>query len=467
MINHGKTRTGFAYARLVRMAMCVVVTLSVAVVRAKNRYTDWARENAVNLNASAAQNTAGQNPSAPMLQRIKQESQSCSTVVVKLMQRPLDKDIMGAAQKATSGTAAHVQVVAIDKLTGKVIDNFGVTGDFAGGGKARIFRESSLDKYDAEPCGEYEMSSEDYYRARSRTIEQVEGGAIYEPYSGVGLVDYAKTGAAAGAKAAASFGPSFAVAGYIAGGIGGALAATDIYDESHRHEYGIHGDNKEQMSFPVINCQAGGDLFVKNLDGLPTVVTNKPYIQPGERIPNSHSDETQFSFDTSKLEALLKERIGMLEQFIVLADNKEHPDKQDMSRYEENVKRTLQELLHMDERIKRLNVSDDERKRIAVQAIEPVKPFIDKVQELEKKLSELIKKSDDVTCQCANPRPYAFNGQSSIPGWANCENCGRLVGTTLKGKIISKNPLTNGKEPRWVTWEEANKISEKTKNNKK
>ena len=84
---------------------------------------------------------ATQNPSAPVLQRIKQEAQTSKTVVVKLMQRPLDMDFLkdsvgGVARKATGGTAAHVQVVAIDKSTGRVIDNFGVTGDFGGGGKA-------------------------------------------------------------------------------------------------------------------------------------------------------------------------------------------------------------------------------------------------------------------------------------------------------------------------------------------
>ena len=78
----------------------------------------------------------------------------------------------------------------------------------------------------------------------------------------------------------------------------------------------------------------------------------------------------------------------------------------------------------------------------------------------------MAKKSNDVTCQCATPKPYAFNGNSSIPGWANCENCGRLVGTTLNGKIISNNPLTNGKVPRWVSWDEARKISERAKGKK-
>lgn len=229
-----------------------------------------------------------QNPSAPVLQRIKQESQFCKTVEVKLMQRPLNADFLkdsvgGAARKFTGGTAAHVQVVAIDKSTGRVIDNFGVTGDFGGGGKASIFSEKDLDKYDSEPCGMYEMSSDDYYAAKRRTIQQIEGGAIYEPYSGVGLKDMAKAGVEAGVKSVAPLGLIASAAGAVAGAVGGAMAANDIY-ETRRHDYGVHSDGNAKMSFPIVNCQAGGDMFVKNLEGLPTVVTVKKYIQPGEKF---------------------------------------------------------------------------------------------------------------------------------------------------------------------------------------
>lgn len=231
---------------------------------------------------------ATQNPSAPVLQRIKQEAQTSKTVVVKLMQRPLDMDFLkdsvgGVARKATGGTAAHIQVVAIDKSTGRVIDNFGVTGDFGGGGKARIFSEKDLDRYDSEPCGTYEMSSDDYYAAKERTIKQIEGGAIYEPYSGAGLKDMAKEGAWAGAQAVAPLGSIASAVGAVAGAVGGAMAANDIY-ETRRHDYGIHSDGNAKMSFPVVNCQAGGDMFVKNLAGLSTVVTVKKYIQPGEKV---------------------------------------------------------------------------------------------------------------------------------------------------------------------------------------
>lgn len=356
-----------------------------------NMYDDWAKQNAVNLNESAAQNVA-ENPSAPILQRIKQESQSCNTVVVRLMQRPLDKDIMkdsvgGVARKATGGTAAHVQVVAMDKSTGRVIDNFGVTGDFAGGGKASIFSESSLDKYDSEPCGIYEMSSEDYYAARARTIEQIEGGAIYEPYSGVGLVGYAKIGAEAGAQVAAPLGSIALTAGAVAGAVGGAMAANDIY-ETRRHDYGIHSDSNVRMSFPIVNCQAGGDLFVKNLEGLPTVVTVKKYIHPGENAtqPGVCLDEAECVIDTSRLESLLKEGISFLTD--IIAKGKRITNSQ-VDSHNQRLKEIMAELVNIAKQIEALDVSEDEKKIIGEKALAKVKELMSQFSDLNERAKSL------------------------------------------------------------------------------
>ena len=179
--------------------------------------------------------------------------------------------------------------------------------------------------------------------------------------------------------------------------------------------------------------------------------------------PDQCRNDSTNVIDTSKLEALLKERINMVEQFITQVEKGSRLGEQDKSRYEGNVKETLLELQRIDEQIKTLNVPVGERNQQEEQTIAKIKPLLDKVSELESRLTDLTKKSDDATCHCSNPRPYACNGKSSMPGWANCENCGRLVGTTLNGKIISNNPLTNGKEPRWVTFEEAVRIQERMK----
>ena len=315
-----------------------------------------------------------QNPSAPVLQRIKQEAQSCKTVVVKLMQRPLDMDFFkdsvgGVARTATGGTAAHVQVVAVDKSTGRVIDNFGVTGDFGGGGKARIFNEKNLNRYDSEPCGAYEMSSDDYYAAKERTIKQIEGGAIYEPYSGVGLKDMAIEGAGAGAQAVAPLGSIASAVGAAAGAVGGAMAANDIY-ETRRHDYGIHSDGNVKMSFPIVNCQAGGDMFVKNLAGLSTAVTVKEYIQPGEKVaqPDECRDEAK-CIDTAKLEELLKEGILFLKDLI--AKGKRATNSQ-IDTHNKRVNRMVDELVDITKQINSFNVSAEEKKRISEEALADV-----------------------------------------------------------------------------------------------
>ena len=333
---------------------------------------------------------ATQKPSAPVLQRIKQEAQSCKTVVVKLMQRPLDMDFLkdsvgGVARKATGGTAAHVQVVAIDKSTDRVIDNFGVTGDFGGGGKARIFSEKNLDKYDSEPCGTYEMSIDDYYVARDRTIAQVEGGAIYEPYNGVGLVNHIKEGIKSKVEGTPNYHgmPGDIVANVIAGAASGAKSANDTYDKSNRHDYGVHSDSVAKMSFPVINCQAGGDLFVKNLEGLPTVGTVKQYIQPGEK--DAQFDvcrDMAMCIDTSKLEELLKEGILFLKGLI--AKGKRATNSQ-IDAHNQRVKEMLAETVSIVKRIDSLGISDEEKKSIAEKVFESVKGLNSQFDSLNKK----------------------------------------------------------------------------------
>ena len=464
MNNNRLTRVGFDYARLARLAMCVVVALNAIVARAKNLYSDWARQNAVNLNAPTVQDIASQNTSAPMLQRIKQESQSCSQVIVQLKQRPLNADIIGAARAATGGTAAHVQVVAIDKRTGKVVDNFGVTGDFGGGGKARIFSEKDLGKYDSEPCGMYEMSIEDYYAAKARTIKQIEGGAIYEPYSGVGLKDMAKAGAEAGAQAVAPLGPIASAVGAVAGAVGGAMAANDIY-ETRRHDYGIHPDSNAKMSSPIVNCQAGGDMFVKNLEGMPTVVTVKKYIQPGEKSakPEEFQDEAKCVIDTSKLEALLKRMIVFAQS---LLDAGEKATEDQISTYNSYADEAMRELVRLLRPILALPASDADKQKIFKEKIEAkLKVLIERHQVLQKQLvsrglvgglrpvsldgldnAEFGRsaKGED-SCSCGDPVPYVNAKMGSIPQTVMCEKCGRVVGVETNGRIISNNPAANGK----------------------
>ena len=99
-------------------------------------------------------------------------------------------------------------------------------------------------------------------------------------------------------------------------------------------------------------------MFVKNLEGLTTVVTVKKYIQPGEK--EAQLDECRDEakrIDTSKLEALLKERINMLERFIAQVKEGERLGGRDKSLYEGNVKETLLELQRIDEQIKRLTTN--------------------------------------------------------------------------------------------------------------
>ena len=81
------------------------------------------------------------------------------------------------------------------------------------------------------------------------------------------------------------------------------MAANDIY-ETRRHDYGVHSDSNAKMSFPIVNCQAGGDMFVRNLEGLSTVVPVKKYRQPGEKsatLDEGRNDATSSDGLTRKI----------------------------------------------------------------------------------------------------------------------------------------------------------------------
>ena len=262
---------------------------------------------------------------------------------------------------------------------------------------------------------------------------------------------------------------------YVVDGIDHDEADVKTHQNNPEYKYVgilVETDPSDPDKYYIVNGQTGKRMTWREAEEFPTTLSNEwkdmglacvPDDAKNVIVPDQCRDEANCDIDTSKFESLLKERVNMLEQFIARVEKGERLGEQDKARYEGNAEKTLLELQRIDEQIKALNVSVGERKQLEEQTIAKVKSLLDKVAELESRLTGITKKSDDATCQCANPRPYAFNGKSSIPGWANCEKCGRLVGVTLNGKIISNNPLTKGKEPRWVTWEEAKKISERFK----
>lgn len=73
---------------------------------------------------------------------------------------------------------------------------------------------------------------------------------------------------------------------------------------------------------------------------------------------------------------------------------------------------------------------------------------------------------DDVVCVCDNPKPFAVKISSGIPASVSCENCGRLIGIEVNGRISSSNPAAKGKIARAVSFDEANAIQQRFKENK-
>ena len=213
-------------------------------------------------------------------------------VVIKFLQRPLEADKIGVLQSQTQGTAAHVQIVVEDKATGKVYENFGLTGSFTKTEKAKIFSEQSLDKYDREnPLGIVEMSFDDYARSRDRTKSQARD-SYYAPLNNVDPISYAAVGATVGF--ALGGGP-----GMLYGGKAGTGMAFNEYDNNSRRNYKIVEEDKSKMSFAGFNCQSLVDLFLANARNEPSFEEILQYRQPGEIRPAQ--DPESENCDTSGL----------------------------------------------------------------------------------------------------------------------------------------------------------------------
>lgn len=245
------------------------------------------------------------NTGVPMLDRIKQEAQMCKpddVVVVRALQRSLNMVGGEIVQSATKGVGVHVQVVAYDKRTGAIIDNFGLTGDIYPIGKAGIEVERPEDilrKYDQKPLGEMEMSRACYEQASARTKKQLEA-SYYSALNNADLVKSIMLGAIVGG-----------IDGYIKGGTlnsiteagkkavkSGINAATEQYDGKN---FMVVSDNAKQMSFPGINCHVPYILLSKNVEGDHSLTIVQEYQLPGKSVSDvtSNHDTLHVPIDTS------------------------------------------------------------------------------------------------------------------------------------------------------------------------
>ena len=499
IFNNRLTWRGFDFARLSRLAMCVVVSLNAPVAVAANMYTDWAQKNAVNLNGQTASTDAATMIRASSASTESEASRQC-------IARPAAYDLLNGINDVNCNNANLRDAI----ISADVPSTFQGMKDRLKENPTEFhalppeeslyhnmkenaplrFPMSTLDSLilGAKLKSEYKTllkSVRDGVPIRSEDFTYLDPSmpnvkyvsfdnhreVVYNRTTG----DRIRTGINAGTANEASANRSVT---HVQGDIPryGRCQTPSAEQVALGEELARHTELVEWLAKnpDLLDDILNGDIsdpksVVRSLEDKMSRIRQKTknallgndakdVIEPDQR-----RDEARCDIDTSKLESLLKERINMLEQFIAQLEKGKRLGKHDKSRYEGIVKESLLEVQRIDKQIKSLDVPDDKRRKIEGMTIGNVKSLLDKVVELEARLEKLAKKSDDVNCQCTNPRPYAFNGNSSIPGWANCENCGRQVGVTLNGKIISNNPLTNGKEPRWVTWEEANKISERFK----
>ena len=466
--------------------LVVSIILSFAVTA--NQYNDWAQKNAININEAAA---AAQNPSSPMFQRIKQESQTCKMVEVVFLQRPLEADqyINGLAQKRYGKALAHVQVVAIDKTTHHVIDNFGfsmtdlakvLSGQTAPGMIVKEKINDDFTPYESKPLGRAEMSLECYERAKSATINQL-NGAHYSPVNDVDwnlksdaakgalngcLIGGAKGAIEGGVKGAVASGISGALTGVMVGAGKGCIVeggdeavkemdrglkdAISKYEPSH---YRVVSNDARQMSVPGFNCQVVPDLFIKNAKGDPTLKVVENYHHPGESIKEAETsiESSVASIDISKLEDLLKEQIVFVKALLAKG---ERATNGEIATYNARAGRILEELKRIVNQINSLSVSEEEKTRIAQDKVVKVKELS---EQLAKLVDEVLKKK---LIDHLAPTPFANSAETSAPGshnggnddtagvrgWCHCKHSDKhVVGTPPVAPYTYSICLTCGK----------------------
>ena len=404
-----------------------------------------------NLGGSADKR-AESNPDTTVLDRIKQDGFACRTtpknVIVKFLQRPLDADKIGLLQSRTGGTAAHVQLVA--EIDGKVYENFGLTGSFIKTEKARIFSEKNLDKYDEKkPLGMVRMSFDDYMRARDRTINQATN-SYYAPLNAVDPIVTAAVGALTGYNAGG-------IGGMMSGGVDGLDLAFDAYDKAGRKNRKIVEDDVHKMNFAGFNCQSLVDLFLDNARGEPSFEEIQKYHQPGEIVRETSDDKTDDSdsqqvdiatigIDTSRIEALLNERIAFLKMLLARG---ERATRTEVASQNSQKQAMLQELANIVKTIEAFPMPDEEKMRLAEKELAAANKLATQMTSLEgqavaRKLVSLESSNgavyDTASCMCANPsieiKPVA---SSSIPAGVFCKKCGKVVGIAQNGKITRLN----------------------------
>ena len=406
-----------------------------------------------------ARNAALQQPSKPTkkpLGATDASGQIDKPVVVRFLQRPLSVDRDGALQSITGGMASHVQIVAFDKTTNTIIDNFGLTGNFVKTEKAGVFKENIDDilrNYSQEPLGEIEMSSGTYYQVRDITIKQLED-AYYSPLNSLTLDDVVRAGME-GAKAGIDdCGPADdGTCGKVA-----LAAAVDAiktkYDEDGRHNQLIVEVDGEQMCFPGLNCQAAVEVFIRNGEGYPTWNVVKKYLQSGEMLEGC-------SLDTSKLEELLKKRIAIVELLIERGEQVSESEIAAINACSQDIMRELQRL---SKELMAFPISDEEKMRMARQSFLKANVLAERVMSLDRKAESMkiaslqpistvgapageasSRAEDKNICNCASPSLSYSIVSESIPAAVKCAKCGHVVGVAVKGRIISKNPAVNGK----------------------
>ena len=351
-----------------KLAMCVVMAMNVTVASAKNLYNDWAQENAVNLNASAAQNPAAQNPSAPMLQQIKQEALPCKDEWSGSLEE-LKALVDRAKQKYGNESTKHMGRNATMIVPANLSEM-----------KKWLNSKNGLGNWVAPHF--WNKGGWDGYHAKNADKGDGKGAAFIKSFgSGVEKYTVAEKGDFAGAEVVYDKETGEIIKDWRMGTRNFSYVTDADHDEvdmnthEKKPEYKYVGilvetDSSDPNKYYIVNGQTGKRMTWREAEDFPTTLSDEwkhmglacaPDDVNDVIEPDECRDEAK-CIDTSQLESLLKEQIAFDLSLLQKGQQKgEKATDSEIANHNARCEKILQEIVSICKKIDVLKLSDEEK----------------------------------------------------------------------------------------------------------
>ena len=435
------------------------------------RVVEHGGEDAVNSNGSTALSNVTPNPSAPVLQRIKQDALSCKDEWSGSLD-DLKTLVDRAKQKYGRESTKHMGRNA----TMIVPANLGEMKKWLEREDYRLgnFVYTRLDGFHAKSA-----EKDDGYPGATMNILRGSGVEKYQvekgPFKGAEAVYDKKTG-----EIVKDWRMGTRNYSYVMDGNHTELDV-DTHEKNPEYKYVgilVETDPSDPNKYYIVNGQTGKRMTWREAEDFPTTLSDewkdiglacvaddaKDVIEPDQC-----RDEAR-CIDTSKLEALLKEQIAFVKALLAKG---EKATQEEIDTYNSRQKKIAQEGIGIAGKINSMAKSKEDANRITERELGSLMPLAEQLtslvdQVVERGIVDHLESmslndlnstathqstSDDSCCMCQVPEPN-ITVPPAGPGWAKCQKCGKMIGTVIvqdgKVSVVGKNPVANEMVERMV-----------------